>query len=75
MASLDPKIPYVLLGFGPSFLLPDLPPTSVSHTEEAVAAARGAGLRRVHAGNRQLLTREYGVRPTSGNRVRPAGCL
>jgi pyruvate formate lyase activating enzyme len=59
IAALDPAIPYVLLGFAPQFLLPDLPPTSQRHAEEAEAAARAAGLTRVVIGNRGLLSQEY----------------
>jgi pyruvate formate lyase activating enzyme len=59
IADLDPTIPYSLLGFGPGFYMPDLPRTSVSHAEGAEAAARGAGLTRVHVGNRHLLSRDY----------------
>ncbi len=59
IAALEPAIPYVLLGFAPQFLLPDLPPTSVRHAAEAEAAARAAGLTRVRIGNRSLLSHEY----------------
>jgi len=59
IASIDPVIPYSLLGFGPGFYMGDLPRTSVRHAEEAERAARDAGLTRVHVGNRQLLSREY----------------
>ncbi len=59
IASLDPAIPYVLLGFAPNFLFHDLPCTSVRHAEEAEAAARAAGLRTVRIGNRHLLSRDY----------------
>jgi pyruvate formate lyase activating enzyme len=59
IAGLNPEIPYALLGFAPNFVFPDLPRTSVHHAEEAEAAARGAGLRRVRVGNRHLLSREY----------------
>ena len=59
IAGLNPAIPYVLLGFAPQFLFPDLPRTSVAHAEEAEAAARAAGLRTVRIGNRHLLSREY----------------
>ena len=52
-------IPYVLLGFAPHFLFPDLPRTSVRHAEEAAAAAREAGLTSVRVGNRHLLSRAY----------------
>ncbi len=55
IAALDPAIPYALLAFAPNCLMPDLPTTSVAHAEAALAAARGAGLRNVHIGNRHLL--------------------
>jgi len=59
IADLDSSIPYALLAFGPRFLMPDLPRTSVRHAEEAEAAARAAGLTNVRVGNRHLLSREY----------------
>jgi pyruvate formate lyase activating enzyme len=59
IAGLDPLLPLVLLGFAPSFLMPDLPRTSLRHAEEAQAAALAAGLRDVRLGNRHLLSREY----------------
>jgi pyruvate formate lyase activating enzyme len=59
IASLDPNIPYSLLGFHPHFFLPDLPRTSVRHAEECEQAAREAGLVNVHIGNRHLLSRDY----------------
>ncbi len=59
IAGINPRIPYALLGFAPNFYVPDLPRTSVSHAEAAVAAARAAGLRDVHIGNRHLLSRDY----------------
>ncbi len=59
IASLDPAIPYALLGFHPHFYMPDLPRTSVRHAEEAEAAARAAGLTNVRIGNRHLLSRAY----------------
>ncbi|MGQ9627327.1 MAG: radical SAM protein [Anaerolineae bacterium] len=59
IASLDPTIPYSLLGFHPHFYMPDLPCTSVRHAEEAERAAREAGLMNVHLGNRHLLSRAY----------------
>jgi pyruvate formate lyase activating enzyme len=59
IADLDPTIPYSLLAFGPHFLMPDLPRTSVRHAEEAEAAARAAGLVNVRVGNRHLLSRAY----------------
>jgi len=59
IASLDPTIPYSLLGFHPDFYLHDLPCTSVRHAEEAEHAARDAGLVNVRVGNRHMLSREY----------------
>jgi pyruvate formate lyase activating enzyme len=59
VADLNPAIPYVLLGFAPHFLFPDLPRTSVRHAEQAEAAARTAGLRTVRIGNRHLLSHDY----------------
>ncbi len=59
ITDINPDIPYALLGFGPNFYVPDLPPTSVGHAEAAVAAARAAGLTNVRIGNRHLLSREY----------------
>ena len=69
IADLNPEIPCVLQGFGPSFLLPDLPRMSVHHADEAAAAARAAGLRTVHVGNRHLLSCEYWVEPPNGLRM------
>lgn len=57
IADQNRGIPYVLLGFAPHFLFPDLPRTSVGHAEAAEAAAREAGLRSVRVGNRHLLSR------------------
>jgi len=59
IASLDPAIPYALLGFHPHFYMPDLPSTSVRHADAAEAAARAAGLTNVRIGNRHLLSRAY----------------
>jgi pyruvate formate lyase activating enzyme len=59
IASLDPSIPYALLGFHPHFYMPDLPRTSMRHADEAEAAARAAGLTNVRIGNRHLLSRAY----------------
>jgi pyruvate formate lyase activating enzyme len=59
IASIDPEIPYALLGFHPSFFVPDLPRTSVRHAETAEASAREAGLTRVRVGNRHLLSDDY----------------
>jgi pyruvate formate lyase activating enzyme len=59
IARHDLDIPYVLLGFGPHYLMPDLPRTSVGHAEAARQAALDAGLRNVRIGNRHLLGRDY----------------
>jgi len=59
IASLDPSIPYALLGFCPHFYIHDLPTTSVRHAEEALAAAHASGLQNVRIGNRHLLSRAY----------------
>jgi pyruvate formate lyase activating enzyme len=59
IADLNPAVPYVLLGFAPQFLFPDLPRTSVRHAEQARDAAHAAGLRTVRIGNRHLLSRDY----------------
>ncbi len=59
IADINPRIPYALLGFAPNFYVPDLPRTSVSHAEVALAAARNAGLTNVRIGNRHLLSRDY----------------
>jgi pyruvate formate lyase activating enzyme len=59
IASFGCDIPYALLGFVPQFCMQDLPPTSVRHAEEALAAARRAGLTNVRIGNRHVLSHEY----------------
>jgi pyruvate formate lyase activating enzyme len=59
IAGLNPGIPYALLGFAPHFHMADLPRTSARHAQEAEAAARSAGLRNVHVGNRHLLGHDY----------------
>lgn len=58
-AGHDPAIPYALLGFGPNYLMRDLPPTSRQHAADARQAALDAGLRNVRIGNRHLLGRDY----------------
>lgn len=55
IAQHDPRIPYVLLAFAPHFFMSDLPTTSIRHAEEALTAARDAGLQHVRIGNRHLL--------------------
>jgi len=67
IAGLDRDIPYALLGFLPQFYLHDLPVTSCAHAEAAFAAAKTAGLRRVHIGNWHVLGDEYGVEDMVGN--------
>ena len=59
IASLDPDIPYSLLGFAPHFFMHDLPRTSRTHAEKCLEAAVGAGLRKVKIGNVHLLSDEY----------------
>ena len=60
IASINPDIPYTLLAFSPQFYLHDLPVTSTEHAEEALAAAKTAGLTRVRVGNIHLLGEAYG---------------
>lgn len=55
IASLDPHIPYALLGFAPQFYLNDFPTTSRSQAEACLEAAQKAGLKRVRLANRHLL--------------------
>ena len=59
IASLDPEIPYSLLGFYPQFYMPDLPTTSRSHAEECLQEAKSTGLKRVKIGNIHLLSDAY----------------
>ncbi|MFI5339335.1 MAG: radical SAM protein [Candidatus Methylomirabilales bacterium] len=59
IASVNPDIPYSLLAFSPQFYLHDLPATSEEHAEEALAAAKAAGLTRVRVGNTHLLGEPY----------------
>ncbi|MCX7887953.1 MAG: radical SAM protein [Verrucomicrobiae bacterium] len=55
IAGFDPQIPYSLLAFHPDFLMGDLPRTSRQHTQRCYQAAREAGLKTLHVGNRHLL--------------------
>jgi len=55
IAGLDPAVPYSLLGFHPDFLMSDLPRTSRRQAEKCLAAARAAGLSRLHVGNLHVL--------------------
>lgn len=59
IASLNPEIPYSLLGFYPHFYFKDLPCTSRRHAEECREAALEAGLKRVKIGNIHLLGKDY----------------
>jgi pyruvate formate lyase activating enzyme len=55
IASLNPEIPYSLLGFYPQFVLNDLPVTGRDFAIQAREAAQAAGLKRVLLGNLHLL--------------------
>ena len=55
IASINPDIPYALLGFAPNFYLSDLPCTSTQQAEDAHMAAIDAGLTNVRIGNRHLV--------------------
>jgi pyruvate formate lyase activating enzyme len=55
LAAIDSDIPYNLLGFYPSFMLDDLPPTSKDQAKACLEAARAQGLTNVWIGNRHLL--------------------
>lgn len=59
IASLNPEIPYSLLGFYPHFYFRDLLCTSRRHAEECKEAALEAGLKRVKIGNVHLLGKDY----------------
>lgn len=55
IASLNPDIPYSLLGFHPQFFMADLPVTTKDHARRCLDAAQQAGLRRLNIGNLRLL--------------------
>lgn len=55
IASLDTRIPYVLLGFYPAFYMSDLRPTSREFAEKAYKIAKSKGLKRVRIGNPHVL--------------------
>ena len=59
IATLNPEIPYALLGFYPHFYFHDLPRTSHRHAQECKEVALEAGLKRVRIGNIHLLGRDY----------------
>lgn len=60
IASLDPGIPYALLGFAPNFCMNDLPATSKRHAFACKEIAEQAGLRNVRIGNLGTLGSDYG---------------
>jgi pyruvate formate lyase activating enzyme len=55
IARLDLNIPYALLGFHGDFMMRDMPATSWQQAEGCLAAAKGAGLKRVRLGNVHIL--------------------
>ena len=55
IASIDPDIPYTLLGFAPQFEMRDFSTTAKAHAESCLDAALSAGLKRVRLANRHLL--------------------
>ncbi len=59
IASLDPDIPYSLLGFHGDFEMTDLPATSAAHAERCENAALEEGLTRVRVGNVHVLSKDY----------------
>lgn len=60
ISSLDPSIPYGLLGFAPQFNMLDLPRTSKRHADDCLKAAKDAGLLKTKIGNVHLLGSDYG---------------
>lgn len=59
ISSLNPDIPYALLGFYPHFMMRDLPPTSRRHAKECLAEAKAQGLTNVRLANIHLLSDNY----------------
>ncbi|MEM4561734.1 MAG: radical SAM protein, partial [Desulfurococcaceae archaeon] len=59
IASINPEIPYILLGFHPDYMLIDLPTTSWNHAEKALKIARENGLKNVWIENVFLLGNAY----------------
>lgn len=55
LVSIDPSIPYSLLGFYPTFVMDDLPTTSKEQAERCFQAAKEEGLERLSIGNKHLL--------------------
>jgi len=56
IASLDPSIPWTLLGFHPDFYLSDLPPTPRNYAFSCLEIAKNAGIKELHIGNIHLLS-------------------
>lgn len=56
IASIDKRIPYVLLAFYPHFMMRDLPLTQREFAYRALEIAKKSGLTRVRIGNIHLLT-------------------
>ncbi|MFQ6075900.1 MAG: radical SAM protein, partial [Candidatus Bathyarchaeia archaeon] len=55
IAEIDPRIPYTLLAFYPTYVMNDLPTTSRRLAEGCYNTAKRAGLERVRIGNIHLL--------------------
>lgn len=58
IASINPEIPYALLGFHPIYIMNDLPTTSKRVALESLETAKKVGLKNVKIGNIHLLS-EY----------------
>lgn len=56
IASINPNIPYTILGFYPHFFMSDLPRTTRALAEKCRAIAQEQGLKRVKIGNAHLLS-------------------
>jgi len=56
IASINPDIPYALLGFHGDFLMTDLPRTSWDQANRCLKTARDSGLKRVRIGNTHILS-------------------
>ena len=59
VASINEKIPIVLLAFHPEHRLNDLPPTSRRHAEECLRELKRIGIKEVYIGNWWLLGNYY----------------
>ena len=55
LADTNPSIPMSLLAFYPTFVIDDLPTTSLKQAEECFKSAKEAGLENVWIGNKHLL--------------------